>query len=73
MLVFRPSSRLLLDPVLTLFPPFLVDCGAGIGRVTRELLLPLFRCVDMVEQDQTFSDTARKNMPEDRVPNVRVL
>lgn len=26
------------------------DCGAGIGRVTKNLLLPRFSCVDLVEQ-----------------------
>lgn len=36
----------------------LLDCGAGIGRVTKHLLLPLFKNVDMVEQDRTFVDKA---------------
>ena len=30
------------------------DCGAGIGRVTKRLLLPLFASVDMVEQNGDF-------------------
>lgn len=35
------------------------DCGAGIGRITKHLLLPLFDAVDMVEQNQAFLDQAR--------------
>ena len=30
------------------------DCGSGIGRVTKRLLLPLFSSVDMVEQNEAF-------------------
>lgn len=36
-----------------------LDCGAGIGRITKHLLLPLFDTVDMVEQNQAFLDQAR--------------
>uniref|UniRef100_A0A224YGV7 Alpha N-terminal protein methyltransferase 1 n=1 Tax=Rhipicephalus zambeziensis TaxID=60191 RepID=A0A224YGV7_9ACAR len=36
-----------------------LDCGAGIGRITKHLLLPLFDAVDMVEQNQAFLDQAR--------------
>ncbi|PVD22007.1 hypothetical protein C0Q70_17810 [Pomacea canaliculata] len=35
-----------------------LDCGAGIGRITKRLLLPLFETVDMVEQSQSFIDAA---------------
>jgi protein N-terminal methyltransferase len=31
-----------------------LDCGSGIGRITKRLLLPLFSSVDMVEQNETF-------------------
>ncbi|XP_037914492.1 N-terminal Xaa-Pro-Lys N-methyltransferase 1-B [Hermetia illucens] len=37
-----------------------VDCGAGIGRVTKSLLFPLFQTVDMVEQDENFANSARE-------------
>ena len=47
------------------------DCGAGIGRVTRELLLPLFQRVDLVEQCAQFVETARAQLPVETVPNVR--
>lgn len=36
-----------------------LDCGSGIGRVTKHLLLPLFDTVDMVEQNQSFLNGAR--------------
>ena len=41
-----------------LFELFL-DCGAGIGRVTKNLLLPLFDTVDMVEQNPDFLEKAK--------------
>lgn len=31
-----------------------VDCGCGIGRVTKHLLLPLFDSVDMVDVTESF-------------------
>ena len=34
------------------------DCGAGIGRVSKELLLPIFTKVDLVEQNKIFLDNA---------------
>nr|KAG5710597.1 hypothetical protein BaRGS_013243 [Batillaria attramentaria] len=36
-----------------------LDCGAGIGRITKRLLLPVFQTVDMVELSQKFCDAAR--------------
>ncbi|XP_053658451.1 N-terminal Xaa-Pro-Lys N-methyltransferase 1-A [Anopheles marshallii] len=36
-----------------------LDCGAGIGRISKNLLLPLFDHVDLVEQDEHFCQTAR--------------
>ncbi|XP_038064075.1 N-terminal Xaa-Pro-Lys N-methyltransferase 1-like [Patiria miniata] len=35
-----------------------LDCGAGIGRVSKHVLLPLFQSVDLVEQEQKFLDEA---------------
>lgn len=37
-----------------------LDCGAGIGRVSRNLLIPLFKTVDLVEQDAAFAKKARE-------------
>lgn len=33
-----------------------LDCGAGIGRVSKHLLLPAFNTVDIVEQQKEFTD-----------------
>lgn len=33
-----------------------LDCGAGIGRVTKRILLPEYDRVDAVEQDKKFAD-----------------
>ncbi|TPP66195.1 Methyltransferase protein 11A [Fasciola gigantica] len=39
---------------------YALDCGAGIGRVTKHVLLPRFNLVDMVELNQTFLDRAEE-------------
>ncbi|XP_033122039.1 N-terminal Xaa-Pro-Lys N-methyltransferase 1-like isoform X2 [Anneissia japonica] len=36
-----------------------LDCGAGIGRVSKHLLLPLFQSVDLLEQEKAFLDEAK--------------
>ena len=46
-------------------PKHALDCGAGIGRITKRLLLPIFDSVDMVEQDQHFCDNARQFIGSD--------
>lgn len=48
------GSNSFLDDVKAMYPDFsfgvVADCGAGIGRVTKNLLLPRFERVDLVEQ-----------------------
>ena len=48
------DSNIFLDQLQQSFPALqfdhVADCGAGIGRVTKHLLLPRFRHVDLVEQ-----------------------
>ncbi|XP_062844916.1 N-terminal Xaa-Pro-Lys N-methyltransferase 1 [Trichomycterus rosablanca] len=46
-------------------PGCALDCGAGIGRITKRLLLPLFRTVDLVDVTQSFLDQARTYLGED--------
>ncbi|XP_035895842.1 N-terminal Xaa-Pro-Lys N-methyltransferase 1 [Anopheles stephensi] len=41
-----------------------LDCGAGIGRISKNLLLPLFEQVDLVEQDEHFCQTARTELAD---------
>lgn len=38
---------------------YALDCGAGIGRVSKNLLIPRFKKVDIVEQDENFSNAAK--------------
>ncbi|XP_023653137.1 N-terminal Xaa-Pro-Lys N-methyltransferase 1 [Paramormyrops kingsleyae] len=42
-----------------------LDCGAGIGRITKRLLLPLFRTVDLVDVTQEFLDKACSYLGEE--------
>ena len=37
-----------------------MDCGSGIGRVTKAVLLRIFQQVDMVDVNATFLDEARR-------------
>lgn len=39
------------------------DCGAGIGRVAENVLLPRFAEVDLVEPSRHLLETARKRLP----------
>ncbi|KAL2100069.1 hypothetical protein ACEWY4_004463 [Coilia grayii] len=50
---------------------FALDCGAGIGRISKRLLLPLFRTVDLVDVTQEFLDKAKVYLGDDskRVEN----
>lgn len=43
-----------------------VDCGAGIGRITKHLLQKHFGKVDLVEQCQNFIDRAKENFKGSR-------
>lgn len=42
-----------------------LDCGAGIGRITKRLLLPLFNTVDLVDVTQEFLDKAKTYLGEE--------
>ena len=37
-----------------------LDCGAGIGRVSREVLLKVFDKVDLVEVNPLFVEQAKR-------------
>lgn len=60
------ESKLLLKSVLNLSDMaahgVALDCGAGIGRVSKNLLLPLFRTVDLVEVSPVQLEAARKEL-----------
>jgi protein N-terminal methyltransferase len=40
---------------------YALDCGSGIGRITKNLLQRFFSKVDLVDQDEKFIQQARKN------------
>ncbi|KAF7237259.1 N-terminal Xaa-Pro-Lys N-methyltransferase 1 [Varanus komodoensis] len=42
-----------------------LDCGAGIGRITKRLLLPLFKEVDLVDVTEDFLSKARSYLGEE--------
>ncbi|GAB1286197.1 N-terminal Xaa-Pro-Lys N-methyltransferase 1 [Apodemus speciosus] len=42
-----------------------LDCGAGIGRITKRLLLPLFKVVDMVDVTEDFLAKAKTYLGEE--------
>ena len=42
-----------------------LDCGAGIGRITKRVLLPLFSTVDLVDVTQEFLDKAKTYLEEE--------
>lgn len=42
-----------------------LDCGAGIGRVTKNLLLKNFKNVDMVDVTENFIKTAREYLGDE--------
>jgi len=46
-----------------------IDCGAGIGRITSQLLLPLFQTVDLVEQNPAYVAKAQELIKA--APNMR--
>lgn len=57
------GSRTFLNHLLSLEDPLstniALDCGAGIGRVCKELLLDYFDRIDLVEQDENFINAAK--------------
>ena len=38
----------------------ILDCGAGIGRISKRLLLPLFNEVDLVEPNSAFLERSQE-------------
>jgi len=48
-----------------------LDCGAGIGRITKHLLTKFFDTVDLVEQDEHFLEKGREYLKDN--PRVGTL
>eukprot|EP01137_Pigoraptor_chileana_P008738 Opistho-2@55998 len=60
-------ARFISGPSATVKTRHALDCGAGIGRVTKEFLLPLFDKVDLVEQNPLFVDAAKHYVESEHV------
>lgn len=59
----RTSKMFLRQLLASKAPPgqkYALDCGAGIGRITKFLLTDMFDKVDLVEQNPDFLETAKK-------------
>lgn len=63
------DSKLFLDHVASIRPQWTrgtaVDCGAGIGRVVKSLLMPLFDRVDILEQSERLLRSVPQYMNND--------
>jgi len=46
-----------------------LDCGAGIGRITKNLLVPVFEKVDLLEQNPAFVERAKQLLSGGKVEN----
>ena len=44
-----------------------LDCGAGIGRISREVLMPVFDKIDLVDPVEDFLNTAKKQINSDKI------
>ena len=65
-------SSIFLDNVLAKYnirKEKVLDCGAGIGRVTKFLLVDRFEIVDMVDQCERFIEHAKTFVNSDKVRN----
>lgn len=49
---------------------FALDCGAGIGRVTKHLLVPMFSSVDLVEQCEKYVNAAKEYVNDAKLENL---
>ena len=62
------GSELFLESLLSSDSPpstnTALDCGAGIGRITKQLLLPRFDLVDVVEPDEKFINSIKEHVGE---------
>ncbi|XP_068104588.1 N-terminal Xaa-Pro-Lys N-methyltransferase 1 isoform X2 [Hyperolius riggenbachi] len=58
-------QRFLKDGPHKIGTSYALDCGAGIGRITKRLLLPIFKNVDMVDVTDEFLSKAKGYLGED--------
>jgi len=63
----KESEELLLKFLPGLEKKYAADCGAGIGRISKGLLLKHFEKVNLIEQNPQFLHKAKEILGEDRV------
>ncbi|GBM05348.1 N-terminal Xaa-Pro-Lys N-methyltransferase 1-B [Araneus ventricosus] len=61
----RFINSFLQDKTQPLGTDYALDCGSGIGRITKHFLLKFFKSVDMVEQNKNFLDESDAYLEED--------
>ncbi|CAL1269384.1 unnamed protein product [Larinioides sclopetarius] len=61
----RFINNFLQDKTRPLGTDYALDCGSGIGRITKHFLLKFFKSVDMVEQNKNFLDASNAYLDED--------
>ncbi|KAI5641520.1 adoMet dependent proline di-methyltransferase domain-containing protein [Phthorimaea operculella] len=65
------GSKLFLESLLAsktaLKTNLALDCGAGIGRITKNLLIPHFEEVDIVEPDEKFVNSIREYVGDEHI------
>ncbi|KAA3674081.1 protein N-terminal methyltransferase, partial [Paragonimus westermani] len=64
------DSHLFLDEFGPATTAYALDCGSGIGRVTKQLLIPRFNFVDMVEMTQSFLDQTKDYIGEEDFDSI---
>ncbi|KAK3817320.1 MAG: alpha-N-methyltransferase NTM1 [Benniella sp.] len=66
------SASILNPPTADQRPSYVLDCGAGIGRVTKQVLLKAFDHVDLVENCEAFVNQAKEVYLKDEIESGRV-
>lgn len=68
------GSRLFLQQLFRCKNPpnrnYAVDCGAGIGRISKHLLMNFFNNIDLVEQNPMFLEKAKEYLGPKFLPKV---
>ncbi|DAZ95075.1 TPA: hypothetical protein N0F65_002969 [Lagenidium giganteum] len=71
------DSRAFIEQVSVLRPlakkELAADCGAGVGRVSKFVLLPAYEQVDLIEQSPRLLQSAARYMGKDAASKVRKL
>lgn len=67
----KTSSEMLEGMILTnkINPGIVLDCGAGIGRVTSSVLINYFEKIDIMEQDEKFCCKCKETFTDN--PKIR--